>query len=101
MISPPVFVEPVKATLSTPGWRTRYAPVVGPSPGTMLIAPAGKPTSAARSARRSAVTGVCGSGLSTTQHPAASAGAGFPPVIKSGEVQGPNCAPPPTGPLGG
>ena len=23
MISPPVFVEPVKATLSTPGWRTR------------------------------------------------------------------------------
>ena len=40
MISPPVFVEPVNATLSTPGCRTRYAPVVGPSPGTMLIAPA-------------------------------------------------------------
>ena len=43
MISPPVFVEPVNATLSTPGCLTRYAPVVGPSPGTMLIAPGGKP----------------------------------------------------------
>ena len=33
MISAPVFVEPVNATLSTPGWRTRYAPTVGPSRG--------------------------------------------------------------------
>ena len=84
MISPPVFVEPVKATLSTPGWRTRYAPVVGPSPGTTLIAPAGKPTSVASSAIRSAVNGVCGSGLSTTVQPAASAGASFHVVISSG-----------------
>jgi hypothetical protein len=84
MISPPVFVEPVKATLSTPGCRTRYAPVVGPSPGTMLIAPAGKPTSAASSASRSAVKGVWGSGLRTTVHPAASAGASFHVVISSG-----------------
>ena len=64
MISPPVFVEPVNATLSTPGCRTRYAPVVGPSPGTTLTTPAGKPTSAASSASRSAVAGVCASGLS-------------------------------------
>src|ERR1051326_6958378 len=48
MISPPVLVEPVNATLSTPGCLTRYAPVVGPSPGTMLIAPAGKPNPRAR-----------------------------------------------------
>ena len=33
MISPPVFVEPVNATLSTPGCLTRYAPVVGPVAG--------------------------------------------------------------------
>ena len=84
MISPPVFVEPVKATLSTPGWRTRYAPVVGPSAGTTLIAPAGKPTSAASSASRSAVSGVCGSGLRTTAQPAASAGASFQVAISSG-----------------
>ena len=84
MISPPVFVDPVNATLSTPGCLTRYAPVVGPSPGTMLITPGGNPTSAASSARRSALSGVCGSGLSTTVQPAASAGASFHVVISSG-----------------
>ena len=84
MISPPVFVEPVNATLSTPGCLTRYAPVVGPSPGTMLIAPAGKPTSAASSAMRSTESGVCGSGLRTTAQPAASAGASFQVAIISG-----------------
>ena len=77
MISPPVAVEPVNATLSTPGCLTRYAPVVGPSPGTMLIAPAGKPTSLASSASRSTLSGVCGSGLRTTVQPAASAGESF------------------------
>src|SRR5215218_1047669 len=50
MISAPVLVEPVNATLSTPGWRTRYAPVDGPSPGTMLTTPSGNPTSVSRSA---------------------------------------------------
>ena len=84
MISPPVFVEPVNATLSTPGCRTRCAPVVGPSPGTTLIEPAGKPISAASSASRSAVSGVCGSGLSTTAQPAARAGASFHVDIISG-----------------
>src|SRR3954454_18973124 len=84
MISPPVFVEPVNATLSTPGWRTRYAPVVGPSPGTMLIAPAGNPPRAGGAASGSAESGVGGSGLSTTEQPAASAGASFHVVISSG-----------------
>ena len=84
MISPPVFVEPVNATLSTPGWETRYEPTVGPSAGTMLIAPAGKPTSAASSATLSTDSGVCGSGLRTTAHPAASAGASFHVAISSG-----------------
>src|SRR3954467_10275448 len=84
MISPPVLVDPVNATLSTPGCLTRYAPVVGPSPGTMLITPGGKPTSAASSATRSAVNGVCGSGFRTTVQPAASAGASFHVAIISG-----------------
>jgi hypothetical protein len=84
MISLPVFVEPVKATLSTPGCLTRYEPVVGPSAGTMLIAPAGNPTSVASSATRSTLSGVCGSGLSTTAQPAASAGESFQTDISSG-----------------
>ena len=84
MISPPVFVEPVNATLSTPGCLTRYAPAPGPSPVTMLIAPAGKPTSVASSATRSTLSGVCGSGFSTTEQPAASAGESFHTAISSG-----------------
>ena len=77
MTSAPVRVEPVKATMSTPGCATRWAPVVGPSPGTMLRTPGGIPVSAASSARRIALSGVAGSGFSTTAQPAASAGASF------------------------
>ena len=84
MISAPVAVEPVNATLSTPGCLTRCAPTVVPGPGTTLIAPAGKPTSVASSAIRSADSGVAESGLSTTVQPAASAGASFQVVIISG-----------------
>ena len=58
--------------------------MVGPSPGTMLIAPAGKPTSVASSASRSTLSGVCGSGFSTTEQPAASAGESFQTAISSG-----------------
>ena len=84
MISPPVSVEPVNAILSTPGCLTRYAPIVFPAPGTTFIAPGGKPTSAASSAIRSALSGVAESGLRTTVQPAASAGASFHVVIISG-----------------
>ena len=84
MISLPVAVEPVNATLSMPGCRTRCAPVVGPSPGTTFTTPAGNPTSPASSARRSAVSGVAGSGFRTTVQPAASAGASFHVAIISG-----------------
>ena len=44
----------------------------------------GNPASAANSATRSAVSGVCGSGFSTTAQPAASAGASFHVAIISG-----------------
>jgi len=84
MISLPVAVEPVNAIFSTPGCRTRCAPTTGPGPGTMLIAPAGKPTSAASSAIRRAESGVAESGFRTTVQPAASAGASFHVVIISG-----------------
>ena len=84
MISAPVAVEPVNATLSTPGCLTRCAPTVGPGPGTTLIVPGGKPTSLASSASRSAESGVAESGFSTIVQPAASAGASFQVVIISG-----------------
>ncbi len=84
MTSLPVRVEPVNETLSTPGWDTRYAPVVGPSPGTTLTTPGGIPTSVASSPSRSAVSGVCGSGLRTTVQPAAIAGASFQAAIITG-----------------
>ena len=38
----PTSVEPVKAILSTPSWRTISSPVA-PSPVTMLTTPAGTP----------------------------------------------------------
>ena len=81
MISAPVAVEPVKAILSTPGCWTRCEPVGLPGPGTTLIVPGGKPTSAASSAIRSAVSGVASSGLRTTEQPAASAGESFQVAI--------------------
>ena len=84
MISPPVSVEPVNATLSTPGCLTRCAPTTLPSPGTTLTTPGGTPTSFASSARRSADSGVAESGFSTTVQPAASAGASFQVDIISG-----------------
>ena len=57
---------------------------VVPGPGTTLIEPGGKPTSVASSAMRSALRGVCESGLRTTEQPAARAGASFQVVIISG-----------------
>jgi hypothetical protein len=93
MISLPVSVEPVNAILSMPGWRTRYAPVVGPSPRTMLATPGGKPAAAAS---RRADRGVAGSGLSRTEQPAPRAGA-IQVVIISGSFHGPICPAPPTG----
>ena len=47
----PISVEPVKAILSTSGWRTSPSPAVWPLPVMMLTTPAGKPASLTRSAR--------------------------------------------------
>src|SRR5437660_906208 len=71
-ISRPTAVEPVKATLFTPGWSTSAAPV-SPSPGITLTTPSGKPASATSWPRRSAVRGVCSAGFRTTVQPAAAA----------------------------
>ncbi len=86
-ISRPTTVEPVKAIFSTPGLSTSAAPVV-PSPVSTLTTPGGKPASSASSPSRRALSGVCSAGLSTTVHPAASAGPSFQQAISRGKFQG-------------
>lgn len=51
MISRPVAVEPVKATLSTLGCDTRADPAIRPGPLRMLMTPGGKPASLTRLAK--------------------------------------------------
>jgi len=87
-ISLPTSVEPVKATLSTPGWLASGAPVVSPKPVTTFSTPFGRPASWISSARRSAVSGVSSAGFSTTVQPQASAGASFHAAIRIGKFHG-------------
>ena len=96
-ISLPTSVEPVNATLSTSLWAARAAPAVSPKPGTTFTTPSGMPASAMSPARRSAVSGVCSAGLSTTQLPAASAGPSFHAAISSGKFHGMICPTTPSG----
>ena len=96
-ISLPTSVEPVKATLSTSLCAASAAPAVSPKPGTTLTTPSGTPASAISSASRSAVSGVCSAGLSTTQLPVVSAGPSFHAAISSGKFHGMIC---PTTPIG-
>src|SRR2546422_369503 len=57
MISWPVVVSPVNATLPMPGWAAIAAPAVPPGPVTTLTTPGGKPASRASSPRRRADIG--------------------------------------------
>ena len=63
-------------------------PAVVRTPGTMLTTPAGMPTSAMSSARRSDVSGVSSDGFITAQLPAANAGPSFQPQNMSGKFHG-------------
>ena len=87
MISRPVVVSPVNATLATRGLWASGLPASTPKPLTMLSTPGGRrpPMSSAQS-RIDA--GVCSAGLSTTALPAASAGASFHAAIRIGKFQG-------------
>ena len=93
----PVSVEPVKLTMSMPGWRPMGSPTAGPLPVTTLRTPAGMPASKASSARRSAVSEVSSAGLTMTEQPAASAGPIFHAIISSGKFHG---STQPTTPIG-
>ena len=88
MIWRPTSVEPVNVILSTAGWRTNAAPATEPGPGSTLNTPGGSPASSASWPMRTAVSGVSAAGLSTTQLPAASAGAAFQPTMIIGKFHG-------------
>ena len=78
----PVRSEPVNDTRGTSGCPTRASPAAAP-PGTTLSTPSGS-RSAASEAITSGDNGVCSAGLSTTELPAASAGAAFMQVKRVG-----------------
>ena len=83
----PTSVEPVNATLSTPGWATSAAPAAS-SPVMMLTTPGGSSASRSTSASSKAVSGVVGAGLRTAVFPQASAGASFQAAISKGKFHG-------------
>lgn len=96
-MSLPTSVEPVKLTLWMRRWRTSGAPASIPVPVTMLTTPGGNPASTISSPSISAVSGVCSAGLSTTVHPAASAGPSFQTAMSRGKFHGTMAATTPTG----
>jgi hypothetical protein len=97
MTARPVAVPPVKATLSTPGCSTSGAPASSPNPVTTLNTPGGKPASSNSAANSSVEHGACSAGLTTTQQPAASAGAIFHDASSTGEFHGVIAATTPSG----
>jgi hypothetical protein len=64
---------------------------------TTLNTPGGKPASCTSSANSSVEADACSAGLTTTQHPAASAGAAFQLMSSTGEFHGVMAATTPTG----
>ena len=83
MTSLPVAVSPVNDDIRTRGWLTSATPTGSPCPVTTLSTPSGK-MSAPSSASRSAVSGVCSLGLSTSVLPAIRAGHTFQTAMLSG-----------------
>ena len=84
----PVAVEPVNEIFATSLCSASGAPASRPEPFTTLSTPAGPPASTNSSASSSADSGEFSAGLSTTELPAASAGAIFHAVIMSGKFHG-------------
>src|SRR5690242_2907427 len=92
----PAGTEPVKETLSTPGWPTRYS-LTSRSAGRIDRTPSGRPASLAISPSRYASSGDSGDGFSTTVQPASSAGASLAAATNCGTFQGTTAATTPTG----
>src|SRR3990172_6136968 len=88
MISWPVVVSPVKATLPTPMWAAIAAPAEPPGPVTTFTTPAGNPASRASSPSRRAVIGERLAGFRMQVLPAARAGPSFHDAMRIGKFQG-------------
>ena len=87
MIMRPVVVSPVKAILAMRLFCASGLPASMPKPLTTLSTPSGRmPPISSISTRID--MGVCSAGFSTTQLPAASAGASFQVAISSGKFHG-------------
>ena len=87
MISRPVEVSPVKAILAMRGEDASGLPASRPKPLTILSTPGGSRSPISSISTRMD-TGVCSAGFSTTQLPAASAGASFQTAIRIGKFHG-------------
>ena len=87
MISRPVVVSPVKATLRIRLLLASGLPASTPNPLTTLSTPAGSRSPISSISLR-IDHGVCSAGLSTTALPAASAGASFQTAIRIGKFHG-------------
>ena len=81
-------VEPVNATLFTPGCSASAAPAISPRPGTTLKTPGGTPASRQIRPSSSEVSGAISGALRTTVLPAASAAEPFRQAMCSGKFQG-------------
>ena len=92
----PVAVEPVKLTLSTPGWVTMCS-LASRDAVTMLMTPGGSPASSTASASRYGSSAVSGAGLSTIVDPDARQGPSFIAIMYSGTFHGMIPAATPTG----
>ena len=98
MMRRPVVVSPVKAILAMRLLEASGLPASRPKPVTTLSTPGGR-MSATSSASSMMPSGVCSAGLSTTQLPAASAGASFHAAIRMGKFHGMICPTTPSGSL--
>ena len=92
----PASVEPVKATLSTPGWATRWRPVSTPPVRTETV-PAGSPAASTASASSTASREASGAAFTTTVQPASRAGASLVAISTWGTFQATTAATTPTG----
>ena len=95
----PARVEPVKDTMSTPGWPAMTCPTSAPVPLMRLKTPAGAPAASTISAKTTPLIGAISLGFSTVAQPAAKAGATLQTIWLSGQFQGVMSAATPIGSL--
>ena len=77
-------MPPVSEIMSTSGLAASASPTRSPGPSTRLTTPFGAPASSSSSVSRIVVSGVYEAGFMTIVSPAASAGATFHDICRSG-----------------